>query len=161
NPWRGRRMTLRRVSLAGLGLVVGLVSAAPATAQSPPIDSRPRPAAEAQFRTRTASSMSAAQLIPYDGLQPVLRERVRKVVGQPPLVTHAEAAEFKASPKTYEWLLDHPDRVAAAWERAGVECAPISDRGNGRFAYTDDEGSEVVWSTIANGPGARVWYAEG
>src|SRR5205823_745701 len=94
-------------------------------------------------------------------LQPALRDRVRKVVSQPTLVTHAAADEFKASPKMYEWLLDHPDRAAIAWGRAGVECAPITDRGNGRFAYTDDEGSDIVWSTIANGPNARIWYAEG
>src|SRR5438445_9297218 len=149
-------MTVRRFSLGGLGLLAGLVSAGPAVAQTPPVDSRPRPAAEAPFRTRTASSMSAAQLIPYDGLAPAVRERIRKVVSQPTLVTHADADEFKASPKMYEWLLDHPDRAAAAWGRAGVECAPISDRGNGRFGYTDDEGSDIVWSTIANGPSARV-----
>ena len=154
-------MTVRRYSLGGLGLLAGLVSAGPVAAQFPPSDSRPHPAAEAPFRTRTASSMSAAQLIPYDGLQPVLRDRIRKVVSQPMLVTHAEANEFKASPKTYEWLLDHPDRAALAWERAGIECAPISDRGNGRFGYTDDEGSDIVWFTVANGPNARVWYAEG
>src|SRR5262245_18436476 len=95
NPRRGLRMTVRRFRLGGLRLVAGLISAGPAVAQAPPTDVRPRPAAEAPFRTRTASSMSAAQLIPFDGLQPVLRDRVRKVVNQPTLVTHAEAAEFK------------------------------------------------------------------
>ena len=154
-------MTVRRYSLGGLGLLAGLACADPLPAQTPPTEPRPRPSAEAPFRTHTASSMSAAQVIPYDALPPALRERMRKVVAQPTLVTHAEADAFKASPKMYEWLLDHPDRAATAWQRAGVECAPIADRGNGRFAYTDDEGSDVVWSTVANGPAARVWYAEG
>src|SRR5262245_54693421 len=119
-------MTVRQLSLRGLGLFAGLVTSAPVLAQMPPNEARTRPAAEAPFRTRTASSIAAAQLIPYDALQPALRERIRKVVNQPTLVTRADAAEFKASPKTYEWLLDHPDRAAAAWERAGVECAPIT-----------------------------------
>src|SRR5438034_8401501 len=100
-------MTVRRFPLP---VIAGLLAAGPLLAQPPRMDSQLRPAAEAPFRTRTASSMSAVQLIPLDAMQPNLRDRVKKVVNQPTLVTRAEAAEFKASPKMYEWLLDHPDR---------------------------------------------------
>jgi hypothetical protein len=155
-------MTVRHFSLGSLGLVASWLCADPAFAQpTAPTESRPRTSAEAPFRTRTASSMSAAQMIPLDSMPPALRDRIRKVVNQPTLVTHSEAAEFKGSPKMYEWLLDHPDRAVLAWQRVGVECAPIADRGNGRFAYTDEEGSEIVWHVVANGPAARIWYAEG
>ncbi len=115
----------------------------------------------AQFRTRTASSLAAAQLIPYDSLSPQLRERVRAVVNKPTLVTHAQPDEFRAVPKTYEALLERPDRVSLAYQRLGVECTPITDRGNGRFGWSDNQGSDVVWYTIATGPTARVWFAEG
>src|SRR5262249_47596868 len=61
----------------------------------------------------------------------------------------------------YTWLMDHPDRAALAWQRIGVPCQPISDRGQGRFSWSDSHGSEVIWSTIAETPQVRVWYAEG
>src|SRR5207244_5862118 len=79
----------------------------------------------------------------------------------PTLVTHAPAEEFQASVAMYQWLMDHPDRAAAAWKRLGVDCSPITDRGQGRFGWTDGEGSEVIWWAIADTPQARVWYAEG
>src|SRR5262245_26542108 len=105
--------------------------------------------------------MAAARVVPLDALPPALRERVRKVLSQPTLVTHAAREEFQASVQMYEWLMDHPDRTATAWQRLGVNCQPITDRGQGRFGWADDKGSEVIWSTIYNSPQIRVWYAEG
>jgi hypothetical protein len=37
----------------------------------------------------------------------------------------------------------------------------ITDRGGGRFGWTDGHGSEVHWDTVVNRPGLRIWYAEG
>jgi hypothetical protein len=37
----------------------------------------------------------------------------------------------------------------------------ITDRGNGRFGWTDGEGSDVHWDTIFANSLYRVWYAEG
>src|SRR6266851_3130766 len=102
---RGRQMTKRHFSLCGLGFFVVLLHVSPSAAQPPRTENSPRPMAEVPLRTRTASSINAAQVIPFDALEPAVRDRLRKVVNQPTLVTHAEAAEFKASPKTYEWLL--------------------------------------------------------
>lgn len=99
--------------------------------------------------------------LPLDSLQPVLRESVRKVLQQPTITTRAPAEEFAANPELYRWMLDHPDRVAQAWRRVGVEVAPIQDRGHGRFGWSDDKGSDVSWFPIFDGPQLRVWYGEG
>lgn len=145
-----------------LGLLVALVSPALALSQPSQADYRTKAAADSmQSRTRTASSMTAARLVPTDELPPALREKVKKVLNQPSLVTHGPSEEFTASPKLYRWVLDHPDRAAAAWQRIGIPCQPIHDRGNGRFSWSDEQGSEVVWFPLADSAEARIWYAEG
>jgi hypothetical protein len=154
-------MVCSRFLRFGLGVLAGLACPLFAVAQ-PVTDTRSHPSAESpQFRTKTSTSQAAAKAVPLDSLNPNLRERVRKVLNAPTLVTHAPAEEFQASVKTYQWLMDHPDRAALAWQRLGVACSPIVDRGQGRFSWSDDHGSEVIWSTIAETPQVRVWYAEG
>jgi hypothetical protein len=150
------------ISRNPLGLLVFLVCPAVAIAQPSQADYRAKAAAELpQFRTKTATSMSAARLVPVDSLPPALRDKVKKVLNQPSLVTHAPAEEISAVPKIYRWLLDHPDRAALAWQRVGIACQPIVDRGNGRFSWADEQGSEIVWFPLSDGPDARIWYAEG
>ena len=151
-----RRSPVPLFSLSVLAALFGAAALAAQTPRSPnPTESSP------PFRTRTATSSIAAQMVPYDSLSPPLRERVRTVMNRPTLVTHADPEEFQASPKLYETLLDHPDRATLAYQRLGVECTPITDRGNGRFGWSDNQGSDMVWYTIANGPTARIWFAEG
>jgi hypothetical protein len=155
-------MGIIRNSLSGLGLLVGLACPAFAIAQSYRPEPLQRTSAETPpFRTKTASSMAAARYVPVDSLPPALNDKVRKVLTQPTLVTHAPADEFTGVPKVYRWLMDHPDRAALAWRRLGIPCQPISDQGNGRFAWSDNQGSEIVWFPIADSSAARVWYAEG
>jgi hypothetical protein len=156
-------MRISRHCLCSQAFLAALAFPAFAVAQGPgAADPHARPAAESpQFRTKTATSLAAARMVPLDALSPNLRDRVKKVITQPTLVTHAPAEEFLASPKMYRWLMDHPDRAAAAWQRLGIPCSPITDRGQGRFGWSDNQGSDVVWSTIAESPRARVWYAEG
>jgi hypothetical protein len=145
-----------------LGPLAASLCWTPLFAQPPrTAESRPRYSDSTPFKTRTGSSQEASQLIPFDALSPSMREKVRRVVAQPTLTTNAPQEEIPALPKTYEWLLDHPDRAALAWRRLGVECAPIQDRGNGRFGWSDNEGSDLTWFTIASGPTARIWYCEG
>jgi hypothetical protein len=140
-----------------LTCLAALACAVPAVAQSP----RPAPEPTPQFRTKTATSASAARMVPLDSLPSALREKVRKTITQPTLVTHAPTEEFQAAPAMYEWLMEHPDRAAAAWQRLGVNCQPINDRGQGRFGWSDEHGSDLTWSIIARSPQCRVWYAEG
>ena len=61
----------------------------------------------------------------------------------------------------YEWLYEHPDRVALAWQRLKVPSIPINDLGNGKFGWTDEYGSEVVWQTVGTFTDGRIWYATG
>jgi hypothetical protein len=155
-------MIFSRIRILALGALAGLSCPSFAVAQYPQVEPQIHPAAEVpQLRSKTASSMAAARLVPLDSLNPQLRERVRKVLSQPTLVTRAPVDEFRASPKIYNWLMDHPDRTTLAWQRLGVACSPITDRGSGRFGWADKEGSEVIWSTIVQNSQVRVWYAEG
>ncbi len=89
------------------------------------------------------------------------RDAVMKVVKQPTVSTRATAPDLVCTVSMYEWLFDHPDRVAMAWNRLKVPAVPITDAGNGLFAWTDENGSEVVWRTVGTFADGRVWYATG
>ena len=89
------------------------------------------------------------------------REAVLKVVAKPTVSTRATAEEFVGTPAVYTWLLDHPDRTSLAWRRLKVPCVEIMDLGNGKFAWTDTDGSELVWQTVGRFPDGVVWYATG
>jgi len=156
-------MMCQRFAQFGFGLVASL-TCLPALLAQPYLPEAPIRTASADgapFHTRTASSQSALQIVPIDSLPVSIREKVRKVMVQPTLVTHAPKEEFAAAPQVYEWLLDHPDRATMAWQRLGVQCTPIQDKGQGKFSWSDGEGSEVVWSTIYQTADVRVWYSEG
>lgn len=139
-----------------LSCLVALACVLPAGAQGQrPTNDTPH------FNTKTATSAAAARLVPVDNLPPAIRDKVKKTITQPTLVTRAPSEEFQASSAMYEWLMEHPDRAAAAWKRLGVDCQPIVDRGQGRFGWSDEHGSDVVWSIISRSPQCRIWYAEG
>lgn len=89
------------------------------------------------------------------------REAVMAVVNKPTVSTKATAPDLVCTATMYQWLFDHPDRVAAAWQRLKVPAVPIADAGNGLFAWTDENGSEVVWRTVGTFTDGRVWYATG
>src|SRR5205085_12035396 len=56
---------------------------------------------------------------------------------------------------------DHPDRTAAAWRKLGIDAVEIKMLKDGRFTWKDENGSELTWQNVAQGPNGRVWYAEG
>lgn len=89
------------------------------------------------------------------------RETLSKVLDKPTLSCLGPAEEFIARPDTYQWLLDHPDRTAAAWRKLGVDAIKIKPMKDGRFTWRDGSGSELVWQNVAEGPTGRIWYAEG
>jgi hypothetical protein len=96
-----------------------------------------------------------------DVVRPEFREAVAKCVAKPTISTRAVGEEVICTVAVYEWLYDHPDRVALAWQRLKVPAVTITDRGVGKFAWTDENGSEVVWQTVGTFPDGRVWYATG
>src|SRR5207248_10396243 len=89
------------------------------------------------------------------------RGRVLAVLDKPTLQASAPAEAFHCQPAVYRWLLDHPDRAVRRWRKLGAQVAGVVDRGNGRFGWSDEMGSDVHWDTVVAGPRQRVWYAEG
>ncbi len=96
-----------------------------------------------------------------DSVKPEFRDAVARCMGKPTVSTRAMGEEVVCTVAVYEWLYEHPDRVALAWQRLKVPSIPIADMGNGRFGWTDEHGSEIVWQTVGTFPEGRIWYAKG
>jgi hypothetical protein len=99
--------------------------------------------------------------LPLDQMPAAVRERVRQVADHPTLYSHGPNETFPCDPAVYRWLLDHPDRAVAAWRKLGAQCLDISDRGAGRFGWSDGHDSDVHWDTVYKSDEMRVWHAEG
>jgi hypothetical protein len=105
---------------------------------------------------------AAATKLAFDEVvRPEFKSAVTKVVRQPTIATKAKGEEVVCTVAVYEWLFDHPDRVALAWQRLKVPSITINDLGGGKFAWVDENGSEIVWQTVGTFPDGRVWYANG
>jgi hypothetical protein len=89
------------------------------------------------------------------------QEALKKVMTSPTLSTSSAADRFQVNDEFYRWLLDNPDRVGVAWGRLGVPAVEIKPLGNGRFTWSDDQGSELTWLTVSESEQGRVWYADG
>ena len=142
-------------------LLIGGALAVPlALSSAPAADPRPMPAmpAPAPMLPNTAG---AVRLNLSEVVHPDYRDAVTKVVRQPTVSTRATAPDVVCTVSMYEWLFDHPDRVALAWQRLKVPAVPITDAGNGQFSWTDENGSEVVWRTVGTFKDGLVWYATG
>lgn len=152
-------MRARRVVAGSLSILAGLAWTTPLSAQSPESPRSLMRLIGGDRRAQAAKSPEWTAPVPIELLPPGVRENVTKVVSQPTLVAHGPAEEFRAG--IYEWLVDHPDRTAVAWRRLGVPCVGIGDLGNGRYSWSDGQGSDLTWQTIVHAGEARVWYAEG
>ena len=99
--------------------------------------------------------------IPWDNLDERATMLAKQLMDRPTMQARGPAETFTCMPKQYYWLLDNPDSAVTAWRRLGAKCVSIQKRGAGKFGYTDESGSDVIWETIHQGPGIRIWYAEG
>jgi hypothetical protein len=99
--------------------------------------------------------------VALESMPAATRDALSKVMKDPTLTAVSPAEEFVAQPDMYQWLLDHPDRTAGAWRKMGVAAVEIKPLKDGRFCWKDENGSELVWQNVAQGPTGRVWYAEG
>lgn len=97
--------------------------------------------------------------VPTEAIPPALRDKVAKVTQQPTIVARTAPEEFVEG--IYDWLLDHPDRASLAWRRLGIPCAEIGPKPQGRFGWSDGQGTEVNWCVAAKTDNYRVWFAEG
>jgi hypothetical protein len=137
-------------------------SAGLSRAQAPkPEECVPPASSSASSYTPRSLTIGTATQVPLDEIPAEQRDKVRKVVEHPTLCTHGTPEAFNCQPALYQWFLDHPDRAALVWRRLGAKCVEMTDRGNGRFGWTDKKGSDVHWDTVYRGPRMRVWHAEG
>jgi hypothetical protein len=136
-------MPSRRIRVVWLGLVTCAIWAGAATAQ------------EMELQRWTSARL------PIDDMPAAVREKVRQVVEHPTLYSHGPTETFPCDPATYRWLLDHPDRAVCAWRKLGAQCVEITDRGGGRFGWTDGKESDVHWDTVYCSDEMRVWQASG
>lgn len=97
--------------------------------------------------------------VPISALPAAVRNDVAKIVQHPTLTSHGPAEELPVG--IYAWLLDHPDRAAVAWQRLGIPCSEIKNLGQGRFGWTDGQGSQITWQAVWKSETERVWFAEG
>jgi hypothetical protein len=89
------------------------------------------------------------------------RDTLTKVMKSPTINALGPTEEFVAHTDMYQWLLDHPDRTAAAWRKLGVDAVDIKVAKDGRFTWKDENGSELTWRNVAQSTTGRIWYAEG
>jgi hypothetical protein len=143
-------MGRRRIWAGWLGCVAGVLWASvnPASAQ-------------VSVQGAQASPLLTMEGLPLDEMNPVVRERIQQVIRQPTLTAHGPVEIFSCQPEVYHWLLDHHDRASLAWRRLGTRCVEIADRGNGRFGWTDGQGSDIAWEEVFRGARMRVWCADG
>jgi hypothetical protein len=116
------------------------------------------------FNSRKAEQseqMQAAALVPLEQIPAAYRDKVSRVLARPTLYAKGPLETFEGAPDLYRWFLDHPDRTVVAWKRLGAKCLEIENRGQACFGWADSQGSDIVWTTILDGPTLRVWFAEG
>jgi hypothetical protein len=142
----------KRASRA-LGLLLAGVIGSTAAAEAPPLP--------AMLAPQSAAPAPQPRLNLLDAVKPEYRDVVARCMNKPTVSTMAHGEEVVCTVAVYEWLYEHPDRVALAWQRLKVPSIPISDMGNGRFGWTDEYGSEIVWQTVGTIPEGRIWYAKG
>jgi hypothetical protein len=145
--------------MTGIRIVLGLCAVTFAT-----------PGAPAQHLARTAGTrLSAPAVSPagtpvvslIDVVEPKYRTDVASVMAKPTITARHAEEPFAANPTVYQWLLEHPDRAAVAWERIGVPCLPIRERAPGVYEFKDENGSDVSWQAVGSFAEGRVWFASG
>ncbi len=96
-----------------------------------------------------------------DAIPAPYRPAVAAVIRTPTISAKGSEKAFVARPAEYDFLVDHPDRAAVAWRRLDIPCVAITDLGNNRWAWTDDNGSELTWQVVAKFADGVVWLASG
>src|SRR5262245_37184171 len=125
---------VKRASRA-LGVLLGGAIGVTADAAPPGLPPSMMPAPGAMIAP--APRMNLLEVV-----KPEFRDAVAKCMNKPTVSTRATGEEVVCTVAVYEWLYDHPDRVALAWQRLKVPAIPIVDRGEGKFGWTDEYGSE-------------------
>ncbi len=151
-----------------VGVVLGGMVGLAASAQTPvgptgysPVASPPMTAMQMPGPMTQPMNAGPTRVVLADVVAADYREAVLSVVKKPTVSTRSASDSVVCDPKLYEWMLDHPDRVSLAWQRLKVPCVAISDQGNGRFGWTDEDGSAISWQPVGRFPDGVIWYATG
>lgn len=150
--WASRASRVKRASRT-LGVLLGGVIGSTSAAEPPPLP--------AMLAPQSSAPAPQLRMNVLDAVKPEFRDAVARCMSKPTVSTRAMGEEVVCTVAVYEWLYEHPDRVALAWHRLKVPSIPISDMGNGRFGWTDEYGSEIVWQTVGTFSEGRIWYAKG
>ncbi len=150
-------MGVRQNPVGWLGLAAGILWAASAAPAADP----GRAGLETQ-RTATAPSRPTPGAdIPLERLPPTVRNAVRRVLERPTLNVQGPEELFRGQPALYLWLLGHPDQCVQLWRGLGARCMDVANLGNGRFGWTDGQGTQFHWETVYGDGRCRIWYGEG
>lgn len=114
-----------------------------------------------QEQVTAAVPIKSSLWVSVDGMPVHVRDGVQRVLERPTVQARGPVEIFRGNVALYHWMMDHPDRGVQVWRRMGAKCMEIADRGNGRFGWTDGQGSGIQWETVSSGPAMRIWYAEG
>ncbi len=112
----------------------------------------------AQSRSNSATNAHASIL---DAIPTTHKHLVNQIIHKPTLSATYTEDPFQAHPNVYAWMLEHPDRVSLAWRRMKVPCLEITALADGSFAWTDPDGSQLIWQVVAKQADGVVWYASG
>jgi hypothetical protein len=115
----------------------------------------------AQSRTPTTKPATSPVSQILELVPTAHRENVAKVMTKPTLSAKYTEESFEAHASVYPWLLEHPDRVALAWRRLNVPCVEIATAGKDQYSWTDENGSQLTWQSVAKLTDGLVWYATG
>jgi hypothetical protein len=143
---------VKRASRA-LGVLLGGAIGGALASAAPPLP--------AMLATPSAAPAPQPRSNVLESVKPEFRDAVARCMSKPTVATQATGDEVVCTVAVYEWLYEHPDRVALAWQRLKVPSIPIMAMGEGRFGWTDEYGSRIVWQTVGTFPEGRVWYATG
>lgn len=99
--------------------------------------------------------------IPWEQIAPKQRASLRRVLEHPTLTVRGPLEVFRGQGAFYHWLLDHPDQGVLLWRALGARCMDIKPQNDGRWLWTDNQGTSLTWHTVYRDVDRRIWYAEG
>src|SRR5437867_11920472 len=124
NPRPVKRWPMAAAGRAA-GILMLVVAACANAAAAPPSSNSP----EKNITTKD---------VPVASVAPAQRQAVQALLNDADFTARGPSEVFQGQPRQYLWLLDHPDRAVAAWQRLGAQCLPIVAGKEGQFSWCDE-----------------------
>lgn len=153
-------MRSHRKRVDWLGLLLGLLLAGPGMALAQQAGSVPFSGVGTRTGS-TAGKQGLTSAIPLEQLPAQVQARARALIEHPTLRIQGPVEVFNCQPEQYFWLLDNPHQCVRLWRSLGAKVTDIQSLGEGRFAWVDNQGSQITWNTVLRTADHRVWLAEG